>query len=332
MKKGLFLIVIWICFSLMAIGLITGDAFAQRNPKYIIRYCTENTLDTPWTAVGVRFGETLEKMTNGDVKTETYAGGSLAGGTKAMDMLKVGSIEIYVDAPGDFAVMYVPFSVFAMPYLFDNLDQVDRALDAKVSQNMFEGFRKATGLRVLGALCDGFRVCSTKKPLRTLADIKGLKMRVPPAPAYLETWKALGANPTPIDASELFTSLATGVVDGQENPLATIWEKKFYEVVKYLSFTDHQTRIPLYVMNDKFFQSLPNDYQAKANQAMREAVIWGRKQVRDSEVKYLKMLQEKGMVVVKPGKGPLKQATKDVYKKFLNEFDEKTYMALKGVK
>ena len=332
MKKIVMLSVIMSLFLLANLGLTVNESVAGDKPNYVIRFCSEGTMEMPWTSVGVKFGEILEKMTDGDVKTETFPNSTLAGGGKAVDMLNVGSIQMYVDGPGIFANLYPPFDIYEMPYLFSDLDQANRALDSKVSQDILEGFRKASGLRVLGGLNHGFRQTTTKKPIKSIEDLKGLKMRVAPAALSLSLWKALGTKPTPVEFSELYTSLATGVVDAQENPMFVIEMAKFYEVLKYLNLTDHQVLFAFWVVNDKFFQSLPADYQVKAKEAMRQAVIWGREEVRKAEEGYMKRLQENGMIVIKTDKDGLRRATMDIYKQFLDRFDEKAFTELKNVK
>ena len=321
-----------VCLFLMNVALAPDEAIAQKKPKYIIKFCSEGTLDVTWTSVGVKFGEILEKLTDGEVKTETYPNGALAAGGKAVDMLRLGSIQMYVDGPGVFSNIFPYLSIFEMPYVYDDIDHANRVLDSKLSQDIFENFRKASGIRVLGTLCYGFRETTTKRPLRSLEDFKGLKIRVGPVPVSIALWKALGANPTPIEWSELYTSLATGVVDAQENPMFVIEMARFYEVAKYLNLTSHQALNPVWVVNEAFFQTLPKDYQAKAVEAMRKAVLLGREEVRGDDKKVINSLKEKGMEIVRPDKDALKKASGGVYKQFLNVFDERTYLDLRSIR
>jgi TRAP-type transport system periplasmic protein len=332
MKTIIKLSIVFSFFLLANLGLTVSELVAGDKPNYVIRFCSEGTMEMPWTSVGVKFGEILEKMTDGDVKVVTFPNSTLAGGGKAVDMLNVGSIQMYVDAPGVFSNVYAPFDIYEMPYLFDDLDQANRALDSKASQEMLEEFRKVSGLRVLGGLNHGFRQTTTNKPIYSIEDLKGIKMRVSPIPLSLSLWKALGTKPTPLEFSELYTSLATGVVDAQENPMFVVEMVKFHEVVKYLNLTDHQVLFAFWVVNDTFFKSLPFEYQVKAQEAMNQAVIWGREEVRKAEDGYMKRLEENGMTVIKTDKTGFVKASKDIYKQFLDRFDEKVFTALKNIK
>ena len=175
------------------------------------------------------------------------------------------------------------------------------------------------------------RELTTKKPVKSLADIKGMKIRVPEMQAHLETWRALGATPTPLAFTEVYTALQLGTVDGQENPLGVIYANKFYEVTEYLALTDHLVGFMMIVMNDATYKKLdPASRRPSARRPSRRlasTTSCSRASTRTSK----KQLFAK-MKVTKINNAPWREAAKDVYKSFL-KYDgfEDLYLSIRKV-
>ena len=149
-----------------------------------------------------------------------------------------------------------------------------------------------------------------------MADIKGMKIRVPEMEAHLATWSALGANPTPLAFTEVYTALQLGTVDGQENPLGVIYANKFYEVVDYLTITDHLVGFMLIVMNDETFNKLDPSLQQALQKAAAEASRFNDELLEKVNSEIEKKLFAK-MKVTKIDNSSWREAAKDVYKGFL---------------
>lgn len=181
------------------------------------------------------------------------------------------------------------------------------------------------GIRTLGVSYVGERHLTANKAIRRPKDLKGLKIRIPNIPLRKASFMALGASPTPMAFSELYLALQQKVVDGQENPLAQIVSMKFYEVQKYLMLTGHALNAEILLINEKKFQSLPENF--------RNILVKGAKVFEDTQWKeyerlktaYLETLSQKGMTVVEPDIEAFRKAVKDVPYQFEKEWGEGLY-------
>jgi tripartite ATP-independent transporter DctP family solute receptor len=151
---------------------------------------------------------------------------------------------------------YGPISIGGYPYVFGSIDHWKKYVAGDLFRELCDGYEKATGHHVITANYYGQRHVTSKKPVRTPADMKGLKIRTPNAPAYTIFPKATGANPTPIAFAEVYLALQQGVVEAQENPLPTIQAKKFYEVQSHINLTGHITDSLLTIVGQPLWDRL----------------------------------------------------------------------------
>ncbi len=187
--------------------------------------------------------------------------------------------------------------VFDLPYLFASREEAYRALDSDIGQEAAEPL-KENNLILLSYWENGFRhVTNSAKPIRTPADIEGLRIRVPESPEYVATFEALGARPTPMAWPEVFTGLQQGVIDGQENPFGNIWDGNLYEVQDYVSLTGHVYAGNGVVMNHDRFNALTEEEQGWIMEAAKLAQADQRQYVRDMDDEFRGRLEEKGMEI-----------------------------------
>jgi tripartite ATP-independent transporter DctP family solute receptor len=214
------------------------------------------------------------------IQIDRYHGGQL--GTTAEDILGgvlIGSAEIMDYNLGSYATYTTAFTPMEAPYLFLGRDEVFAFLDGEAGQVMKDQAIADAGLHVLYYSDNGFRqLTNSKHAVHSPDDMKGLKIRVMSNPVYIALMDSFGALPTPMSFSELYTALQQGVVDGQENPIATIYENKLYEIQKYLTLTNHVYGCSSLVMSEDYYQSLPDDVRA----AVIEASAAGQQATRDS--------------------------------------------------
>ncbi len=181
----------------------------------------------------------VETATDGRVTIELFADSQLGGAFEVIDQVRTGQVDIDVSGPEWYGGLVPALQVLDLPFLINSYDQaycmIDGELGKELSQKLDE-----KGLVVLGWMVNGFRhVTNNTHPITGVGDIDGLKLRTPPSKTYLETFRALGANPVPVDITELYQALQQGVVDGQENPYDNIALRRFDEVQTYLSNTGH---------------------------------------------------------------------------------------------
>jgi len=170
-------------------------------------------------------------------------------------------------------------------------------LDGPLGRQLLDGLEKH-GLKGIGFLEIGFRnLTNNRRPVRTVEDVRGIKIRVVPNPAHIQAWKLLGAIPTPMPWPEVYLALKTGTVDAQENPVTIIHAARLYEVQKYLSMTWHAYTAFDVVANLQKYRALPADVQRVLGEALREAFLWQRRYNREVEGGYLQRMREAGMVI-----------------------------------
>jgi tripartite ATP-independent transporter DctP family solute receptor len=191
--------------------------------------------------------------------------------------------------------------VLDIPYLFANGPVAWKVMDGPFGDAMAADILQKTGMRVLAFGETGFRnFTNSKLPIKSPADMKGLKIRVMETPVYVNMVKALGAAPTPIAWSEVYTALQQKVVDGQENPVATIVQAKLNEVQKYLTLDGHSYGVDFFLINDKFYKSLPQETQQIIKTSTVTAALIGRGIQTLVSATGVSDLQAKGMEVYAP--------------------------------
>jgi len=278
----------------------------------------------------VKFGELAEKYSQGRLKVDVAVGGVLGGERDVAEGIQVGTVNGAI--LGGILQNFDPaMSILEFPFLFKNEAHVRAVMEGPVGDKIRARLIAKTGLRILYHVMRTPRELTTKKPVKSLADIKGMKVRVPEMEAHLETWRALGATPTPLAFTEVYTALQLGTVDGQENPLGVIYANKFYEVVDYLALTDHLVGFMMIVMNDASFKKLDPALQKALSQAAVDASRFNDTLLKSINADIEKKLFEK-MKVTKIDNDPWRQAAKDVYKRFL-KYDgfEDIYLSIRKV-
>lgn len=256
-----------------------------------------------------KFSELVLQKTNGQVRIDTYPGGQLGGDRDMFEGLQMGTIEFAIEGPID---SFLPItSVVNLPYLFKNSDHVYKFLDGPLGKQVFSGLEKM-GIHHLAEMENGWRLITSNKPINSLADLKGMKIRVPESPVFRDTFTALGASPVPIAFTELYSALQQGVVDGQENPIFHIMTQRFYEVQKYTALTRHIYMNAPLLVSMKFWQKLTPEQQKAIEEAAVEATQYQRQVAQMKESELLEQLKSKGVKITQPDLEPFRQAVKPV--------------------
>jgi tripartite ATP-independent transporter DctP family solute receptor len=192
--------------------------------------------------------------------------------------------------------------VFSIPYLFENEFQAWRVYDGPLVQEMNELLRQKTGLRILHWWeSGGFKQwTNSKRPIKTPADMKGLKLRVMPSPVFQKLVSSLGGSPTPISFGELYGALKNKAVDGQNNALSLVSLFKYYQVQKYVTIDNHVYAVSAMIINDKFYQSLPDDLKKVIDNAQKLALAANRGVSRYTDHLALDNLKANGMEIYIP--------------------------------
>jgi tripartite ATP-independent transporter DctP family solute receptor len=272
------------------------SSFAQYTERTI--KWTNGVTEDHSVAVGVRkMQEVLNAKTGGKLKINAFWGGSAGGDLVAAQATRAGTQEIVCTSGSALAGFVKELGAFDLPFLFANEQEAYTVLDGPAGQ-YFNKKLEAAGLVNLAYWENGFRnLTNSRRPIGKVEDFDGVKVRVMQNTIFLDTFKTLGANPTPMAFGEVFVSLETKTIDGQENPFSTIETAKFYEVQKYLSVTRHAYS-PFFVLYSK---KLWDQLSAQEQAALREAALAGQTVQRDAsraqDEKSLAQLKARGMVI-----------------------------------
>jgi tripartite ATP-independent transporter DctP family solute receptor len=305
----------------MVVMFSTFGSVASSAPVKILKLGHIAPPEDPFNVCATKFAELVAAKTNGQVKVEVFPGGQLGNDREQIEAMRMGNLDMSIEGSINYEA-FVPETAFVdLPFMFKDRQTAFKALDSPTSQQIWATVRGKIGVRILAMPENGFRQITTAKtPIKSLADLKGLKMRVPQTKLYMDTFKALGTLPTPITFTELFTALQSGVVEGEENGFPLIYSSKFYEVQKFLAVTNHIYDAAPLAMSEKTFQSLTPDQQKAVQEAANEARDFQRKYVIAREEDLIKKLQATGMTFTNPPRDEFVKAVQPVINNYKTRF------------
>ena len=268
------------------------------------------------------FKPEVEKLSNGRIKVELYPNAQLGGDRELCEGVQMGTIQMALPASSVLAGFDKRVQVLDLPYLFTSRKTAFEALDGILGDKL-DQYLLSKGFVVLGYQENGMRhVTNSRRPIKTPADLKGLKIRTMENPMHIAFFKELGANPTPMSWGELYTALQQGTVDAEENPYAMIDDGKFYEVQKYVSETGHVFSYEILIANKKFMGKLPADLRKVVVDAAHKAIMTQRASLEKEEAAFKAKVTKAGLTaneLTPEQKKPFVDATKKVYAQFENE-------------
>lgn len=218
----------------------------------------------------LRFKELVEQNSNGQLSVQIFPSQQLGAMREQAESVQFGSAEMTIQ-PISVLTLFVPdLQIISFPYLWPSEDVMWEVLDGEAGQALLSTAENQ-GFKGLGVWAQGFKAMTANKKIESPEDLKGVKMRVIPSDLLINQYKAWGANPTPIDFAELYNALQQKVVDGQENPLETIYLNKYYEVQDYLTIAEHGYLAYMFTVNKDWFDGLSPELQEVVIHAEKEA-------------------------------------------------------------
>lgn len=279
------------------IAIATAGAASAKELKYAHFQAAD--LSSPKHAAALAFEACVESKTSGSIDVQIFPASQLGGGSEIMEGLQLGSVQMAVIHDGPISAVYKPFSVLAMPYLFDDQAMAWAVMDGEFGDALSEDMLAQTGIRSFGVADNGVRnFTNNVKPVAEPADMEGLKMRVMTAPVWVTLVESLGASATPVPWPELPGALQQGVVDGQENGVTNIVNASLYQHQKYVSLDGHVFSWHAYLMSDAFYQSLTGDEQKAVDQCVEISKTIHRGMTAAQDANATAILSEKGMEVI----------------------------------
>ena len=261
-------------FIALAFGLVAFAA--QAAEPIVIKFSHVVAPNTPKGKAADYFKKLAEERTKGAVKVEVYPNSQLYKDREEVEALQLGAVQMLAPSLSKFGPLGVrQFELFDLPYIFPSKDVLYRVMDGDIGKSLF-GMLNEKGIVGLAYWDNGFKHMSANRPLRTVDDFKGLKMRIQSSKVLEAQMKALGANPQVMAFSEVYSALQQGVVDGTENPISNLYTKKMHEVQKHLTLSQHGYLGYAVIVNKAFWDGLPADIRATLEQAMKEATFYER--------------------------------------------------------
>jgi tripartite ATP-independent transporter DctP family solute receptor len=321
MKKLAMLLVVSVVFISLAPGSVTQAADVEMKLGH---FAADSH---PGNLASKMFAAAVEKRTLGSIKVVIYPNNALGSPPEVLEQNILGAVDMSLPTQGQLGKYSKKFNCVMLPFMYDSYEHADKVLDGKFLPWAVPDLDKA-GLVFLSNWEWGFRnLTNSKHPVNVPADVKGLKVRTPPELPTQAAMEALGAVVATINFNELQMALKTGVVDGQENPIAVIYSNKIYETQKYLAMTGHNYNTMVHVISKKVWDKLTPDQQAIVKEESKKAGDWMRKTVRNEEADQIDQLKKFGMEITYPNKAEFKKLMKPAYDRMKAIADEENIAA-----
>jgi len=314
-----------IVIAAIAIALVAVPADAQLQER-TIRWGHLNNTDHPVSFGVQKFAEILAAKSGGKLKVREFPASQLGNEMQMQSALRGGTQEMLSASTTSLASVVKEFGLLDFPFAVSTTAQAEALVGAGPFGQAMIDVLPEKDLIGLGYWGLGFRnATNSSRSIAKVEDFAGLKLRVIPNPVFLETFKALKANPVPMNFGELYTALENKTVDGQENPYTVILSNKFYEVQKYVSATNHAFTQNILLVSKKFWDKLSPEEQKMMRDAVAETRDYQREQTRIQAEKALTELKARGMTFneIAPAEyARMQQATKAVAERFSADFDQ----------
>jgi tripartite ATP-independent transporter DctP family solute receptor len=272
-----------------------------------------------WQLGAIKFAELVDAKTKGEVQIKIFPNSTIGNDRDMAEGLQIGSVDFALIA-GVLGNFEPTIQIMELPYLFKDEAHLRKVMYGPIGDDLLARLLKSSDIRGLAFWERGPRQLTTNKPVNSLADIKGLKIRTPEIPPIIAAWKAMGTNPTPMAWGEVYTGLQQNVIEAQENPIPYIHAGKIYEVQKYIAITNHKYEYVLIAMSNKAWLKLNPEQQKAVKEAAAEATKYENKLVGDKSDDLFKDLQARGMKVTRPDTTEWAKLARTVHAQFAEKY------------
>lgn len=311
-------------------GVMTTSAFAA---TYNLKFgMTAGPSQNEYKAAEY-FAKEVKEKSKGEIEIKLYPNAQLGKNDLAMmQQLEGGALDFTFSETGRMSTFFPEAEVYTLPYMIKDFPHIQRAVfETDFGKKLIKKIHDEKGITVLSQAYNGTRETTSNRPINSLKDMEGLKLRVPGAAANLAYAKYSGASPTPMAFSEVYLALQTNAVDGQENPLSTIKAQKFYEVQKYLAMTNHILNDQLYLVSNFTMEELPENLQKVIREAAIDAAKYHTKLFVKEEAELKDYFKKNGVTITEPKLGPFKKAMKPFYDEYIEKNGKTGKKAIKAI-
>ncbi|RKR04360.1 tripartite ATP-independent transporter DctP family solute receptor [Kushneria sinocarnis] len=308
----------------LAAATLLGAGMAQAAPEYTLKFghlASENHI---WNKAAMKFKSLVEQNSDGRIAVRVYPNEQLGSEMEVINSIQLGTADMTIT--GESLQNWAPLAaLMAVPYLFDSSEQMRRAIEGPAGEQIKEQVIDQTGLLPIAWFERGPRELTSNRPIRQPSDLEGLKLRVPNVPLFVKTWQALGARPTPMAFSEVFTSLQQGTIDAQENPLSLIESASFNEVQQYVNMTDHVRSWIYVVIGQQKFNQLPDELQQVVMNAAEQMQRYEHELFVEDQQRLKQALQDKGMEFIEVDQQAFAEQARPAVREALSEAQLELY-------
>ena len=312
--------------SLCCAGIVAGSSSALATQTLQLSHSAAEG-NPKWEASEL-FAQLVDEATGGEIKIDVGGNSQYGDDMEAITQIRLGNLALSANAQGATASVVPQFSVLGLPFLFDSLPSAWKVMDGEVGDEL-KRLSEESGLVLLALWDNGIRhVSNNVRPIETPEDLEGLKVRTPPDEMTVDIFEALGANPTPMNFSELYIALEQGVVDGQENPLMNIYSSKLHEVQDYISLTGHKYESTPLLMSKMVWDMLSPEHQEVIQTAAIEAGEFNRQASLDADEALRSEMEKAGVAFNEVDPELFIEATSSVYDQWAEEYPELVEMVV----
>lgn len=281
-------------------GFAVAAAQAQDYPELDLKFGHPYAETHPLALGAQRFADAIAEKTDNKITINVFPNSTIGSSRDLVESLQIGVVDFALVPTTNVASFYPPLDIYYLPFIFRDKEHAYAVSDGEVGKKLYDGLLAETGIRTLAMYESGFRTITTAETkVEKPADMEGVKFRVVNNPLNVATFKALGANPTPMALSEVFIGLQQGTVDGQDNPVGNVKAFGFDSVQEYITLSNHQWAGIMFLADDKMWQELPEEIQTLFSDTALETQDWERKKLNEVEAEYLSEMEEAGMTVTR---------------------------------
>lgn len=283
-----------------------------------------------WNKAALKFKELVEANSDGRIEVQVFPNEQLGSEMDVINSIQLGTADMTIT--GESLQNWAPkAAMMAVPYLFRDADHMRKAVEGDVGKQIEQQITERTGLVPLAWFERGPRELTSNRPIKTPDDLDGLRIRVPNVPLFVDTWEALGARPTPMAFSEVFTSLQQNTIEAQENPLSLIESASFNEVQQYVDMTDHVRSWIYVVIGKQKLESMPDDLQTVVRDAASEMQSYEEKLFVEDQQRLEQALKDKGMKFVEVDQAAFAKKAEPAVLDSLNDDQKALYKAIQDL-
>ncbi len=308
--------------ALLGASIAAGSAFAE----IVVKLGHDQPERSTHHQAALKWKEWVEARTNGEVKVRLFPSMLMGSGTQMVEQTQAGALEASLLPTGWIAPLVPSVQVLDLPFLFPSRAALYKVVDGPIGESILKPLNKVN-IEGVAFWESGFKQFTGNFPIREPKDYVGHKIRTMPAPVIQEQFKAFGATPVAIDFKELYSALQQQVVDGQENPIATIALMRFYEVQKHMTLSDHGFIPYVFMLNKPFLDKLPSKTRAVLVDAAKEAGKYQRELIVKTEEEQLALFRKSGVEVIRltpEQRARFEEASRTVYDWFTAKYGDET--------